>query len=101
LEAITGVHRTWDDFEKVGERIWNLTRMYWTRENEGFGRAWDMPSPRFYEDAPLSGATKGQITKLEDVHRLLDMYYKQRGWSHEGLPTIDKLSELNLQELVT
>jgi len=100
LEAITGVHRTWEDFEKVGERIWNLTRLFWARENEGFGRNWDMPAPRFYEEAPKSGATKGQITKLEDVNLLLDMYYEQRGWTSDGLPTHERLSELNLSDLV-
>jgi len=100
LDAITGIHRDWDDYEKVGDRIWNLTRMFWARENDGFSRSWDMPAPRFYEDAPESGATKGQITKIEDVHRLLDMYYEQRGWSNDGLPTSEKLAELNLSELV-
>ncbi|MCJ7435611.1 MAG: aldehyde ferredoxin oxidoreductase family protein, partial [Anaerolineales bacterium] len=34
LESITGIHRTWEDLEKVGERIWNLTRMFWARENK-------------------------------------------------------------------
>ena len=98
LEAITGIHRSWQDLEKVGERIWNMTRLFWARENEGFGRSWDMPAPRFYEEAPTSGATKGQITKLEDVNRLLDMYYEQRGWSADGLPTPETLEKLSLKE---
>jgi aldehyde:ferredoxin oxidoreductase len=100
LEAITGIHRTWQDLEKVGDRIWNLTRLYWARENEGFGRSWDMPAPRFYEDAPKSGATKGQITKLEDVNRLLDMYYEQRGWTPDGLPTPATIETLGLKAVV-
>jgi aldehyde:ferredoxin oxidoreductase len=100
LEAITGIHRTWQDLEKVGDRIWNLTRLYWARENEGFGRSWDMPAPRFYEDAPTSGATKGQITKLEDVNRLLDMYYEQRGWTPDGLPTPETIEALGLEAVV-
>jgi aldehyde:ferredoxin oxidoreductase len=100
LEAITGVHRTWEDLEIVGERIWNLTRLFWARENDGFGREWDMPAPRFYEDAPKSGATKGQITKLADVNNLLDMYYEQRGWTNQGLPTSEKLASLNLVEMM-
>jgi aldehyde:ferredoxin oxidoreductase len=97
LEGITGIHRSWQDLEKVGERIWNLTRLYWARENEGFDREWDMPSPRFYEDAPTTGATKGQITSLEDVNKLLDMYYEQRGWSDNGLPKSEKLDSLGLE----
>jgi hypothetical protein len=63
LEAITGIHRTWQDLEAVGERIWNLTRLYWLREIEGFGRSWDMPASRFYEEPPKSGATAGKITR--------------------------------------
>jgi aldehyde:ferredoxin oxidoreductase len=100
LEAITGVRRTWQDLEKVGERIWNLTRMFWIRENMGFDREWDMPSPRFYEEAPTSGVTQGQITRYEDVLRLLDMYYEQRGWTQQGHPTPETLEKLGLVELV-
>lgn len=100
LEAITGIQRSWEDLDKVGERIWNLTRLFWARENEGFGRAWDMPSPRFYEEAPKSGATKGQITKIEDVNRLLDMYYEQRGWTSDGLPKPETIESLGLNAVV-
>ncbi len=100
LEAITGIHRTWEDLDKVGERIWNLTRLYWARENDDFGRSWDMPSPRFYEEAPKSGATQGQITKLEDVTRLLDMYYEQRGWTTDGLPKPETIESLGLTAVV-
>jgi aldehyde:ferredoxin oxidoreductase len=96
LEAITGVKRSWEDMEKVGARIWNLTRLYWARENEGFGRQWDLPAPRFYLDPPTSGATAGQITSLDDVNRLLDMYYEQRGWSSNGLPSGETLEMLGL-----
>ena len=99
LEAITGVKRSWEDLEKVGERIWNLTRMYWIRENKDFGRAWDMPAPRFYLDPPTTGVTAGQITKLADVEKLLDMYYEQRNWSTNGIPKTEKLEELGLTSI--
>lgn len=101
LEAITGVHRSWQDLEKVGERIWNLTRIFWIRENEGFGRAWDQPSPRFYEEPPKTGVTAGQITRYEDVQRLLDMYYEQRGWDSDGIPTPTTLANLGLTSIVS
>ncbi len=100
LAAVTGVQRSWEELEKVGARIWNLNRMFWIRENEGFGREWDLPAPRFYEEAPKTGATAGQITSLEDVHKLLDMYYEQRGWSSDGIPTAATLEKLGLAELV-
>jgi aldehyde:ferredoxin oxidoreductase len=98
LEAITGVKRTWPDLELVGERIWNLTRLYWVREIEGFGRAWDMPPARFYEEAPKTGVTAGQITRPEDVQILLDLYYAQRGWDPNGLPTPATLERLGLAQ---
>ena len=99
LEAITGVKRSWKDLEKVSERIWNLTRLFWAREQKDFGRAWDMPSPRFYTEPPKSGTTKGQITKLEDVNKMLDMYYEQRGWTANGLPKPETLERLGLTKL--
>jgi aldehyde:ferredoxin oxidoreductase len=101
LEAITGVKRSWEDLEVVGERIWNLTRMYWARENEGFGRSWDLPASRFYEEPPKTGTTAGQITTFEDVQKLLDMYYEQRGWDSNGQPTTERLEKLGLTSLVS
>jgi aldehyde:ferredoxin oxidoreductase len=98
LEAMTGIKRTWEDLENTGERIWNLTRLYWMREVDGFDRSWDQPSPRFYTEAPTSGATAGQITKPEDVQKLLDMYYEQRGWNSDGHPKLETLEKLNLKE---
>ena len=101
LESMTGIKRTWEDLEKTGERIWNLTRLYWMREIDGFGRSWDQPSPRFYTEPPETGATKGQITNPEDVQKLLDMYYEQRGWDTDGHPKPETLERLNLKEFVS
>ena len=100
LEAITGIHRTWEDLDMIGSRIWNLTRMYWAREIDGFGRTWDMPSPRFYEEPPKTGVTAGQIHKYEDVLKLLDMYYEQRGWDANGIPTAETLEKHGLTAVV-
>jgi aldehyde:ferredoxin oxidoreductase len=100
LDAIVGGKHTWKEMEHIGARIWNLTRLFWARENEGFGREWDMPSPRFYTEPPKSGATKGMITKLEDVNKLLDIYYEQRGWTSNGMPTPETLSSLELAGIV-
>ena len=100
LEAITGVKRSWQDLEAVGNRIWNLTRMYWVREIADFSREWDLPSPRFYTEPPKTGTTAGQITKYEDVQKLLDIYYEQRGWDENGIPTQQTLETLNLSALV-
>jgi aldehyde:ferredoxin oxidoreductase len=101
LEAVTGVKRSWADLELVGERIWNLTRLFWAREHADFGRAWDMPPARFYEEPPRTGVTAGQITRPEDVEKLLDIYYEQRGWNTDGHPTSATLERLGLTGLAS
>jgi len=80
--------------------VWNLTRLYWVREVPGFGRQWDYPPPRFYKHPATSGPAKGKFTPWEDVQKLLDMYYEQRGWDKNGIPTREKLEELGLSNLV-
>ncbi|MGQ9566560.1 MAG: aldehyde ferredoxin oxidoreductase family protein [Anaerolineae bacterium] len=101
LQALTGVERSTEDLLHISERIWNLTRLYWFREVEGFGRAWDAPPPKFYKFPAESGPTKGQLTTWEEAQRLLDMYYQQRGWDANGFPTQAKLEELGLTKFVS
>ncbi len=100
LKAVTGVDRSWDDLLKISERVWNLTRAFWVREVEGFGREWDYPPARTWKEPVISGPTKGKFVSREDVERLLDMYYTQRGWDKNGIPTREKLEELGLSDLV-
>ena len=103
--AITGDSKSTEDLLKIGEKVWNLTRSFWVREIEDFGRKYDMPprrwlSPIQEKDDP----TKGFHVTEEDINRLLDRYYELRGWSGDGRPTKEKLDELGLgdvaQELV-
>ncbi|MBC7264326.1 MAG: aldehyde ferredoxin oxidoreductase family protein [Chloroflexi bacterium] len=100
LQAITGEDRSWQDLMKISERVWNLTRAYWIREVEGFGREWDYPPPRIWLDEVSSGPTKGAFISRENIEKLLDMYYEQRGWDRNGIPTEEKLDELGLSDLV-
>jgi aldehyde:ferredoxin oxidoreductase len=47
-----------------------------------------------------SGPGKGKFIPREDVDKLLDWYYEQRGWDENGIPTREKLGELGLLELI-
>jgi len=100
LAALTGVERSWDDLLHISERIWNLTRMIWVREIEGFGRAWDAPPVRFVSEPATQGPTAGKYTPPEAAQQMLDYYYEQRGWSREGIPTPETLARLGLSDLV-
>ncbi len=96
MKAITGLDRSWEDLLLIAERVWNLTRSFWVREVEGFGREWDYPPPRWYTDPVPTGPTKGKFVTRDDVEKLLDMYYDQRGWDRNGIPTREKLEEMGL-----
>jgi aldehyde:ferredoxin oxidoreductase len=96
MKAITGVDRSWKDLTHIAERVWNLTRSFWVREIDGFGREWDYPPPRWYTDPVPTGPSKGKLVSRENVEKLLDMYYGQRGWSDNGIPTREKLDQLGL-----
>ncbi len=96
VAAITGLERSWEDLLKISERVWNLTRLYWFREVPGFGRSWDQPPARVWQEPVESGPTAGKSIGQADIQRLLDMYYEQRGWDAEGRPGARKLAELGL-----
>jgi len=90
----------WDDFteskfRKTGERLYNLTRMYNIRE--GSTRADDTLPKRLLEEPMPDGPAKGHVVDLEP---LLDAYYEYRGWDEYGIPSAEKLQELELDWLI-
>jgi aldehyde:ferredoxin oxidoreductase len=76
----------------VGERIFNLERMFNVRE--GFG-AKDDVFPRRFTDEPMpEGPSAGQVF---EAGPLLKDYYQARGWDLEtGVPTKATLNRLGL-----
>lgn len=94
--ALTGRDVTWNDLLICSERVWNLTRLFWFREVPGFGRAYDLPPARVYREETPSGPSKGAKISLEEINRMLDEYYRLRGWDESGRPTPEKLRELGL-----
>ncbi|MFA5793930.1 MAG: aldehyde ferredoxin oxidoreductase family protein [Candidatus Brocadiia bacterium] len=96
LKAANGLDFTWDELMKSSERIWNLTRLFLIRENKNYGRHFDYPPARIYEEKVPDGPTAGSIMKREDIDKMLDEYYQMRGWDKDGKPTAQKLKELGL-----
>jgi len=94
LNLVTGWDITAKELKFIGERIWNLVRLFNIRE--GFRRRDDyIPYRIAYEPMP-SGAAKGMKVSPEDFEYMLDEYYKLRGWSREGIPTKRKIRQLRL-----
>ncbi|MFW9794414.1 MAG: aldehyde ferredoxin oxidoreductase C-terminal domain-containing protein, partial [Candidatus Thorarchaeota archaeon] len=95
MSTLMGYEMTAEEFQKTGERIYNLERAYILRE--GFTRADDTLPPRLLEDPLPEGPAEGHVVNLEV---LLDAYYNYRGWDNQGRPTKEKLRELELEWLI-
>ena len=89
--AATGVRYTINDFVKIGERTWNLEKLW--NMKAGFTAADDTLPQRLLKVAHESGPSKGVVV---DLDTMLPIYYKTRGWTPEGVPTPEKLAELGL-----
>ncbi len=91
LSAAVGRTYTEDDFKRVGERVWNLERLF--NVKAGFSRKDDTLPPRFLQEPLKEGNSRGRVVELD---KMLPEYYKIRGWDEEGRPTAEKLKELGL-----
>ncbi len=91
LAAATGVPYTLEGLLKIGERIWNLERLW--NERAGLTGKEDTLPKRILEEPIPSGPAKGQVNKLREM---LPEYYRLRGWDADGRITQEKLKELGL-----
>jgi aldehyde:ferredoxin oxidoreductase len=81
--------------EKIGERIYNLERLI--NVQRGVSRKDDTLPYRVMNEPIPSGPSKGRYCLQENLDKMLDTYYKLRGWSQDGIPTSRKLTELGLK----
>lgn len=95
LRAVTGWKLSEKELHRIGERIYNLTRLFNTRE--GVTRKDDTLPWRFLEEPIPDGPNKGICIKPEHLDTMLDYYYEARGWDQKtGVPTEKKIGELGL-----
>ena len=76
---------------EVGERIWNMERIFNNRA--GFTAKDDTLPPRLLNEAAQTGPAKGLVAGLA---KMLPEYYALRGWTPEGVPTNETMSKLAL-----
>jgi aldehyde:ferredoxin oxidoreductase len=50
---------------------------------------------------PDEGPSKGAYVSQEELDLLLDDYYGARGWTRDGIPTVEKLKELGMDDLIS
>jgi len=101
LRYAVGLEYDLNEYLKVGERIWNLTRLFNIREAGVSRKDVSLPARVFEDPLPLppKGDKHIRLPK-EDFNKMLDEYYKLRGWDSNGIPTEGKLNELDLKSLL-
>jgi len=98
LTAVTGIPFTEEKVQQAAERVVNLERAYIVRE--GIRRKDDTLPERFLKEPlpPECGPSAGSIVELEPM---LDEYYETHHWDiATGIPTVEKLEQLGLQDIV-
>ena len=90
LKAATGFDLDGDEVMKIGERIYNLERLF--NQRAGMTAADDTLPPRLLKEAIQNEASKGMVTRLDEM---LPEYYELRGWV-DAFPTAEKLAELGI-----
>lgn len=93
VSAVTGYDIGADEVLRIGERIWNMQKVFNLRA--GCTRADDTLPPRLLKEPLTEGAPKGRVWERDP---LLDDYYHARGWDREGRPTPEKLRDLGIGE---
>ncbi|MFQ6073875.1 MAG: aldehyde ferredoxin oxidoreductase family protein [Candidatus Bathyarchaeia archaeon] len=97
--AVTGLEMTPEELRLSGERINNVGRLINIRE--GFSRKDDtLPYKVMHLPIPDEGVAKGSHVSQKELDLLLDDYYEVRGWTKDGIPTVEKLNELGMNDLV-
>lgn len=86
FNAVTGLNLTNQDLIKIGERIYNLKRLYNVRC--GISRKDDSLPPRIL--------TQKRGPNLPPLGKMLNEYYAYRKWDEFGVPTEAKIKELGL-----
>jgi aldehyde:ferredoxin oxidoreductase len=98
LRLTTGMEFSPAELRNIGERIWNVHRMFNVRE--GASRADDLPPYKWiHEDLRLAEENIFPPVPETTIQALLNEYYEERGWDvATGNPTVEKLKILGLEK---
>jgi aldehyde:ferredoxin oxidoreductase len=93
LTSCSGLRVDGPSLLAIGERIWNLERLFNNRE--GLTSRDDQLPTRFFKPLP-EGGSRNRVVHLEEM---LPKYYSLRGWDKEGRPTKDRLKRVGLDKV--
>jgi len=92
LEKALGRRYTEDELREVGRRVVDLERVFL---NEQGITSRDDTLPRRYFDEPMpDGRAKGHRIDREEFAKLLQRFYRLRGWDEDGVVPPERVAEL-------
>ncbi|MFX1568845.1 MAG: aldehyde ferredoxin oxidoreductase family protein [Promethearchaeota archaeon] len=94
MKAITGIDYDVIKLLEIGERIYNLERIF--NINEGFTREDDNLPKRFITEPLTEGLSKNHVVPLE---KMLEQYYYVREWDNDGIPKPELLERLGIMQI--
>ena len=94
LAAVTGRVLDTDELMEIGERIYTYKRLLATRM--GISRA-DDTLPERLLTSDRGGSVAGHFAWLDAA--VLNEYYDLRGWDRSGIPTVDTVRRLSIDQL--
>lgn len=95
LKLACGYEISPDEAGLIGERVFNLERLYNVRE--GMGRQNDSLSYRITCEPITNGPSKGSTL---DLDLMIDEYYSLRGWNSDGIPEKETIIRLELEDVL-
>jgi len=96
LAAVTGLQLSTDELMEAGERIYTYKRLLAT--HMGISRA-DDTLPERLLSTDRGGSVTGHLAWLDAD--ALDEYYDLRGWDRLGIPTVETVRRLSIDQLST
>ena len=97
VNAATGWDMDVAELMRIGERIHTIERLFNAR-HAGFDRKDDYPVDKFFNEPIKSGPCKGAVLDRHEFDAMLDENYAAHGWDEQGLPKIQTLRQLNLDD---
>ncbi|OHC65782.1 MAG: aldehyde ferredoxin oxidoreductase [Rhodocyclales bacterium GWA2_65_19] len=91
LDAACDGDWTMEKLALVGERIWNMERLF--NNAAGFTAKDDDLPPRLKTEPAKTGPAKGLVNGID---KMRPEYYKARGWNPEGVPSKETRTRLGL-----
>ena len=95
VRLATGLPMYTGSFIKLGERSYNLERLF--SQREGLGSRDDSLPDRLTKTPQIQGRSDTVVP----LSKMLPLYYKVRGWGKNGIPSKRKLKSLGIGELAS